>query len=103
MRRVKPVHVAVGVAILVAAVLAPLPGLAADARVLASSCSGCHTSSEKLTTAIPRIQGLPEAAIVEAMRAFRTGQRPSTVMERIAKGFTDDEIQQLAAYFGARK
>lgn len=103
MRRVKPIHAAVGLTILAAAVLAPPPGLAADPRVLASSCSGCHTSSEKLTTAIPRIQGLPETVIVEAMRAFRTGQRASTVMERIAKGFTDDEIQQLAAYFGARK
>jgi sulfide dehydrogenase cytochrome subunit len=41
--------------------------------------------------------------IVDALRAFRTGQRPSTVMDRIAKGFTEDEIKQLAAYFSAKK
>ena len=80
-----------------------VPGLAADSQVLASSCSGCHTNSEKLNTAIPRIRGLPEAVIAEAMRAFQFGQRPATVMDRIAKGFTDDEIKQLAAYLSAQK
>ncbi len=37
------------------------------------------------------------------MRAFRAGQRSATVMDRIAKGFTDDEIRQLATYFSALK
>lgn len=86
-----------------AALLVPTPGFAADAQVLASSCSGCHTTDDKLTTAIPKIRGLPESAFLEAMRAFRAGQRPATVMDRIAKGFTDEEIKQLAAYFSARK
>jgi sulfide dehydrogenase cytochrome subunit len=88
---------------MMAAVMASSTGLAADTQVLASSCSGCHTNSDKLNTAIPKIRGLPEAVIVEAMREFGTGQRRATVMDRIAKGFTDDEIKQLAAYFSAHK
>ncbi len=92
-----------GMMIVAAAGLVSTPTPAADPQLLASSCSGCHTNSEKLNTAIPRIQGLPEAMIVEAMRAFRAGQRPASVMDRIAKGFTEDEIKQLAAYFSARK
>ena len=79
------------------------PASAAEPQVLASSCSGCHTNDDKLTTAIPRIRGLPEAAIVQAMQAFRAGQRPATVMDRIAKGYTQDEINQLAAVLGAHK
>jgi cytochrome c553 len=85
------------------AVLSWTPAPAADPQTLASSCSGCHAAGEKLTTAIPRIRGLPEAVILEAMRAFRAGRRPATVMDRIAKGFTDDEIRQLAAYFSSRR
>jgi cytochrome c553 len=76
---------------------------AADPQLLASGCSGCHTSSDTLATTIPKIRGLPEPVLLEAMRAFRTGQRPATVMDRIAKGLTDDEIRQLAAYFSARR
>ena len=37
------------------------------------------------------------------MQEFRSGQRAGTVMDRIAKGFTDDEIQALAAWFAAQK
>jgi cytochrome subunit of sulfide dehydrogenase len=85
------------------AALVATPAFAADAQLLASSCSGCHTTDDKLTTTIPKIRGLPESAFLEAMRAFRAGQRPATVMSRIAKGFTDDEIKQLAAYFSAGK
>ena len=92
-----------GLMVIAGAVLVSTPATAADPQVLASSCSGCHTNDEKLTTAIPRIRGLPEAVFVEAMHAFRAGQRPVTVMDRIAKGFTDEEIKQLAAYFSARK
>ena len=37
------------------------------------------------------------------MRTFRTGQRPATVMDRIAKGFSDDEIAAIAAWYAAQK
>ena len=37
------------------------------------------------------------------MQAFRTGQRPATVMDRIAKGFTDDEIQAIAAWYAQQQ
>ena len=94
---------ACGLAVIAAAGLASGPASAAEPQLLGSSCSGCHTTAEKLTTAIPRIRGLPEAMLLEAMRAFRAGQRPATVMDRIAKGFTDDEIKQLAAYFAGLK
>ena len=37
------------------------------------------------------------------MQGFRSGQVPATVMNRIAKGFTDDEIKAIAAWYGAQK
>jgi cytochrome c553 len=37
--------------------------------------------------------------MVAAMQAYRSGQRPATVMDRIAKGFSDDEIRAIAAWF----
>lgn len=30
---------------------------------------------------------------------FRTGERAATVMDRIAKGFTDEEIRAIAEWF----
>jgi sulfide dehydrogenase cytochrome subunit len=103
MRGVLRLGVAWGSALIAGAALAAAPTLAADAALLASTCSGCHAGSARVTTAIPRIAGLPEVVLAEAMRAFRAGQRPATVMDRIAKGFTEDEIKQLAAYFSSRR
>ena len=47
--------------------------------------------------------GRDPAAILASMQAFRSGQTPSTVMDRIAKGFTDDEVKAIAAWYGAQK
>jgi cytochrome c553 len=37
------------------------------------------------------------------MKAFKDGTRPATVMHQLAKGYTDQQIEQLAAYFAAKK
>jgi cytochrome subunit of sulfide dehydrogenase len=77
-----------------AAPVVPPPG--------AASCTGCHAESAKIETRVPRIAGRPAAEIVAAMEAFRSGQKPATVMDRIAKGFTDAEIRAIAEWLGAQ-
>ena len=75
----------------------------ADAPPGAASCSGCHPAARWVDTIVPRLVGRDPAAILTAMQAFRSGQLSSTVMNRIAKGFTDDEINAIAAWYGAQK
>jgi cytochrome c553 len=50
---------------------------------------------------IPSINGKTETQILTAMMEFKTDRRPSTVMNRHAKGFTDEEIATLARYISA--
>jgi sulfide dehydrogenase cytochrome subunit len=52
---------------------------------------------------IPSINQLSADAIVAALKAFKSGERPGTVMDRIAKGYTDEEIQRIADYFQSLK
>ena len=66
--------------------------------VLANPCAGCHGTDGKSPGPIPGLQGLPKAYLVDTMKAFRDGKRPATVMDRIAKGYTDEEIELMAAY-----
>ena len=54
-------------------------------------------------TPFTRLIGRNAADIVTAMQEFRSGQRPGTVMDRIAKGFTDDEVKAIAAWYAAQK
>jgi cytochrome subunit of sulfide dehydrogenase len=69
----------------------------------AASCSGCHPASSKVTSPVPRLAGLDRAAIIKAMQDFRSGARAATVMDRIAKGFTDEEIQAIAAWYAGQR
>jgi len=80
-----------------------VPGMAADAPPGAASCSGCHPAKPDVDTPVPRLAGQDPAAMVSAVQAFRSGQRPATVMDRIAKGFSDDEIKAIAAWYGAQQ
>jgi cytochrome c553 len=56
-----------------------------------------------VTSPVRRLAGLDRAVIVQAMQDFRSGTRAATVMDRIAKGFTDDEIQAIAAWYATQK
>jgi cytochrome c553 len=75
----------------------------ADVPAGAASCSGCHPASRSVETTVPRLIGRNPADLVAAMTAFKSGQLPSTVMDRIAKGFSEDEIKAIAAWYGAQK
>jgi cytochrome c553 len=75
----------------------------ADAPPGALSCSGCHATARSVETTVPRLIGRNPADIVAAMQAFKSGQTPSTVMHLFAKGFSDDEVKAIAAWYGAQK
>jgi cytochrome c553 len=69
----------------------------------ATSCSGCHPSSARVGTPVPQLVGQPASQTVAAMTAFRAGTRPATVMDRIAKGFSEAETQAIADWYAAQK
>ena len=72
-------------------------------RDLATTCSGCHGTHGRSASGMPTIAGLDQAYIVKQMNNFKSGARSATVMHQIAKGFNDEQIAALAAYFSAQK
>jgi cytochrome c553 len=76
---------------------------AAESPAGAAACSGCHPASASTPSPVPRLVGLDAAAIVRAMQDFRAGTRPGTVMDRIAKGFTDEEVRAIAAWYAGQR
>ena len=72
-------------------------------RNLALSCYSCHGPAGKSPDTIPAIAGKSKAFIVQEMIGFRDGKRKSTVMMRIAKGYSDAEIRSLAGYLAGVK
>ena len=95
---VKSAAAAIGICLIAATAAA-----SAESPAGAASCSGCHPASTRVSSPVPRLLGLDRAAIVRAMQDFRSGQRTGTVMDRLAKGFTDEEIQAIAAWYATQR
>jgi len=71
----------------------------ASGDVLVNTCFSCHGPDGKSSGAMPTIAGKPKHYIETMMRNYRSGKTPSTVMMRIAKGFSDTEIAAIAKFF----
>jgi cytochrome subunit of sulfide dehydrogenase len=69
----------------------------------AAACSGCHPSVTRGPSPVTRLAGRDRAEIIKALQDFRSGARTGTVMDRIAKGFTDAEIQAIAAWYSEQR
>jgi cytochrome c553 len=101
--------VTVTLALAAAVVLSGPPVLAQDARALqaralAATCAACHGTEGRAQpdSATASLAGMPNAYLTAQMRDFRDGKRPATVMHQIAKGYTDEQIDTIAAYFAAQ-
>jgi cytochrome c553 len=70
---------------------------------LSTECVTCHQLSGKITPGIPPIAGLPQDAFINALMAYKTGQRANDVMRSVTARLTADEMAALAAYFAAQK
>jgi len=70
--------------------------------MLAHACAGCHGPFGHSRGATPSIHGKPEAEFIRLMREFKSGQRPASVMNRIAPGYTDEDFKALAEFYKDR-
>jgi cytochrome c553 len=84
-----------------------LSGMAGAADVhtktIASTCMTCHGPGGHSKGAIPSLAGLEKDYFVNAMKEFKSGARPGTIMKRHAAGYTDAEYEAMGAYFASLK
>ncbi len=96
-----------GAAMLVAIAWAPATASAQQVAVMtpdvaAASCSACHGLDGKSSGAIPSIDKIDAATMTAKLKGFKNGELASTIMNRIAKGFSDAEIDSLVKFMAAK-
>lgn len=75
-----------------------------DAKALSYTCAGCHgTNGASSGPAIPSLAGLSKDYVIEAMQAYKDDERNPTIMNRIAKGYSDKEFALMGDFFSAQK
>ena len=73
---------------------------APTATMLADTCAVCHgTAGASAGPATPSLAGNSEIYMVDTMNAFKSGERPGTIMGRIAKGYSEEEFKLMASVF----
>lgn len=96
----------IAVAAIVTSLCTPSSSYAADpqlGRNLAATCANCHGTDGRSVGGIDSLAGQPKDTLVRKMTEFRNGSRPTTIMHQIAKGYTEQQIDLIAAYFAARQ
>ena len=72
-------------------------------RDVAANCASCHRTDGRRRGAVPSLVGQDKSYLIQQMRDFRDGKRPSTIMQQLAKGYTDAEIDAAASYLAVQK
>nr|BAM71674.1 putative flavocytochrome [uncultured Aquificaceae bacterium] len=75
-----------------------------SAKVIAATCFGCHGPDGKTTNKKGySIVGKPASVIEKTLLQYKEDKLKGTVMNRIAKGYTDEEIKKVAEYLASLK
>lgn len=75
-------------------------GQAQDARALAAGCASCHRPDG---TTIPSLEGRSRSELLAKLRAFRDGSQSGTVMPQIARGYTESQLDAIAAWYAKQR
>ena len=98
-----PAATAIALAVCCVSVAIGADANANTGRDIAANCTNCHGTDGRSRGAIPAIAGQDKAYLVQQLKDFRDGKRPSTIMQQLAKGYSDAQIEAAAAYLATQK
>lgn len=65
-------------------------------------CATCHgANGVSVTPDAPNLAGQPAQYLTGQLRNYRSGKRPHEVMAVVAKPLTDEDIENLAAWYSS--
>ncbi len=97
----------IGLTAIVAGVLLSGSAMASDPRsasMLANTCAGCHgTNGASAGDAMPIVGGFDKRYLEAVLTQYKTGERDSTIMGRIMRGYSDLEIKAISSHMSRQK
>ena len=75
------------------------------ARNLAATCANCHGTNGRAVagSGIDPLAGIDTRVSLQKLADFKNGQRPGTIMPQIIRGYSDEQLELIAAYFATQK
>lgn len=72
-------------------------------RSWAAACANCHGTQGVAQPGMESLAGASKDEMLKKLLDFKAGRKPATIMHQLSKGYTDEQLQALAAYFAAQK
>lgn len=72
-------------------------------RSMAASCAGCHGTGGVAQQGMESLASRPKDALLKKLLDFKSGAAPATIMHQLSKGYSDEQLEQLASYFSTLK
>ena len=73
------------------------------ARNLAATCANCHGTNGKSLGGMESLAGEPKEKLLQKLNDFRSGDKPATIMHQIVKGYSDEQLALISAWFAEQK
>ena len=68
-------------------------------RLITATCQTCHSDDSRTAVSIPKLDGLTATRIKQLLTSYKSGQEQGTIMNRISKALTDEEIDGISGMF----
>ena len=79
-------------------------GDAKAGEAASATCATCHgDGGNSAIPSNPILAGQYESYLVQALKAYRSGERQNAIMSGFAAALTDQQIADLAAYFSSQE
>ncbi|MFY7906271.1 MAG: c-type cytochrome [Burkholderiaceae bacterium] len=93
-------HIVLGCALALGATLAHAQ--VPQVKVWAAACANCHGTNGYAQPGMESLAGKDKADLLQKLMDFNSGRKPATIMHQLSKGYSDEQLQELAAYFAAQ-
>jgi cytochrome c553 len=72
-------------------------------KAKAAACAACHGANGQGMAPNPALAGKSEAQLIQALKDFKSGKRDNAIMKGMASSLSDQDIENLAAYYVSLK
>ncbi|MEN9383575.1 MAG: Cytochrome subunit of sulfide dehydrogenase [Pseudomonadota bacterium] len=72
-------------------------------KVWAAACANCHGTDGRAQPGMESLAGKDAAEMTQKLLDFKSGRKPATIMHQLSKGYSDEQLKDIAAYFAAQK
>ncbi|MDP3835134.1 MAG: class I cytochrome c [Hydrogenophaga sp.] len=72
-------------------------------KVWAAACANCHGTDGRAQPGMESLAGKNKDELLQKLMDFKTGRKPATIMHQLSKGYSDEQLAQIAGYFATQK